>query len=119
MLSGLRAFRDSLWDILKLIKTCLTTRWFWIPVLFEAYLFLQLWLMFYVHPLTLIILPAILIVYLLWKEEKRLDARYGLKTKRLSTYLLGGHPESASSDNKVEKILDEYERMLKERKKKS
>jgi len=49
-------FKDSLVEAILLVKTCLTTFWFWVPVIFAAYMWAQLGIMFYIHPLALVIL---------------------------------------------------------------
>lgn len=113
ILSGLRKFKGSVWDFLVIAKTCFTSIWYWIPVLFQAYMLFQFWLIFFVHPLTLLILPAVLVAYLLWREQKRSEIRYGLK-KKLSSYSIGTKVESRS---KVELALDEYEKTIKRKRK--
>jgi len=104
-----RNFKDYFWEIFIIAKICFSSVWYWIPILFYAYMIFQLWLVFFVHPLTLLILPAILTTYLLWREEKRVEARYGLKMK-LSSYSIGTNVESRSRE---ELALYEYEKMIK------
>lgn len=104
-----RNLKDYVGEIFIIAKSCFASVWFWIPVLFQAYMIFQLWLVFFVHPLTLLILPAILTTYLLWRAEKRVEARYGLKMK-LSSYSIGTNVESRS---KGELALYEYEKMIK------
>jgi hypothetical protein len=67
--------------------------------------------MFSVHPLTLVILPAVLIVYLLWVEEKRLKARYGPDLKKPTSYMIGGTTQPAYR-SEAERAVDEYKQML-------
>ncbi len=69
-------FKRSVLEILWIIKTSLTTFWFWLPVLYAAYFYIQLWMIFIVHPLTIIILPTILSIYVVREEKKRKQARY-------------------------------------------
>ena len=64
-------FKDSIIETLLIVKTCLTTVWFWIPVLFGVYIWAQLGIMFFIHPLALCVLPAILVAYSFYRENKR------------------------------------------------
>lgn len=117
----IRDFKDSLLEVLWIAKYCLTTFWFWLPILFMGYIFLQLWMMFFIHPLTAFVLPAILCVYALLQEEKRFKARYGSgKAKLLSaSHGLGESAEEISGFRwEVERSVEEYERLLREDKKK-
>jgi len=116
-----RNFKDSLSEVLLIAKCCLTSFWYWLPILYMAYLFLQIWMMFYIHPLTALILPTFLCIYGIWQEEKRFKARYGIvKTKRLTaSHGLGQGPDLMKSfEWEVERFVDEYERLLKENPKK-
>lgn len=109
-------FKQSFLEVLWIARNTLGTFWFWLPIVYMAYVLFQLWLMFYVHPLTLAILPVIIIIYGMRNEDKRLKARYGLgKTKRLSASQgLGGSPEPVKEfEWKVEQAVDRYEKMLK------
>jgi hypothetical protein len=72
---------ESLMEILFITKVCLTTFWFWLPILYAIYLFFQIWMFFFLHPLTIFILPTILLVYSILQEEKRFKARYGVHAK--------------------------------------
>ena len=74
--------KEGLLEIIYLVKICLTSIWFWIPVLFAAYLFIQFWLIFYVSPFIILIAPAILSILLIYRREKRLKMLYGIKEER-------------------------------------
>jgi len=115
----LGGFRDSFLEVLWIAKNTLSTFWFWFPIIYMAYVLLQLWMMFYVHPLTLAIVPVILIIYGIRLEDKRVRARYGLaKAKRLSPAReLGAQPEPYGKfEWKVEQAVEQYEEMLKKEK---
>lgn len=119
-MGAIREFKDSFLEVLWIVKCCLTTFWFWLPILYMAYFFLQLWMVFFIHPLTVLILPAILCIYGIRQEEKRIKAKYGLtKTKRLPvSHALGPGPEPMRKiEWEVDRAVDEYERLLKENKK--
>lgn len=110
--------KDSLLEIILIVRCCLTTFWFWVPVLYAAYFFVQLWMFFYIHPLTIVIFPAILIVYSIFLEEKRFEAKYGLiRDKTVSSSApLGSKPTYKNFRWNVEQALREYNQLLKETK---
>jgi hypothetical protein len=113
--------KESLLEILYLAKCCLTTFWFWLPVLFAGYFFLQIWMMFFIHPLTVLILPAVLCAYGIRQERKRTEAQYGLvKTKALkASHGLGMGPEPLPLYKwEIEKVVQEYTHFLKKKRKK-
>jgi len=113
--------KESLLEILYLTKSCLTTFWFWLPVLFAGYFFLQIWMMFCIHPLTILILPAVLCAYGIRQEQKQIEAQHGLvKTKVLkASHALGMGPQPLSLHKwEIEKIVEEYTHFLKKKRKK-
>ena len=115
----LRSYKESFLEVVWIAKNTLSTFWFWFPVIYMAYVLVQLWLMFYVHPITLAILPVVLIIYGVHLEEKRVKLRYGLqKTKRLPAQGgLGSALEPVTQvDWEVEQSVEQYERMLKKQK---
>lgn len=110
--------KESLLEILYLTKSCLTTFWFWLPVLFAGCFFLQIWMMFCVHPLTVLILPAVLCAFGILQEQKSIEAQHGLvKTKVLkASHGLGMGPESLPLyQSEIEKIVEEYTHFLKKK----
>lgn len=112
--------KESLLEVLWMTKQCLTTIWFWIPVLHAAYILLQLWMIFYIHPLTLLILPVVLSIYGILLEEGRIEAQYGIpKTKLLqASHGLGEEPKPIPSHKlDIEKAVQQYSRTLKEEEK--
>ncbi len=119
-LQKLRNLKDSIKDAAGIIKICLTTFWFWVPVLFALYMILQLWIMFFIHPLALLIVPTILVIYLIIQEDKRFKAMYGLdKTKKKSSSdpLFTTPREYYGYQWDLEKALENYEKTLKETRK--
>lgn len=105
-------FKDSLLESILIIKTCLTTFWFWVPVLLTAYLWVQLGIMFYIHPLAVVIVPSILIVYALIQEDRRLKAQYGLDGKQSRD-----SGKKLLSEVDMRRLVSEYNVMLKNDKK--
>jgi len=94
-------FKELVIDILRIVKICITTFWFWFPVLFYSYVFLQLWMLFYISPLTLLILPITIFIYVTILEKKRVKKDV-IKTKQL----ISSHPLFAKPDP----IYSVYER---------
>jgi len=104
--------KESLSESFLIIKTCLTTFWFWVPVLLSFYIVLQLGIMFYIHPLALIIVPSILIIYAVISDDRRTKAIYGLDGKQSEDT-----GKKLLSDVDIERLVSEYNVMLKDRKK--
>lgn len=77
-MSKFKRIKEFLLDSVAILIACVTSFWFWLPVLFAAYMYLQLWLFFAVHPITIIMLPVLIAVYITWERERRLKAKYGL-----------------------------------------
>jgi hypothetical protein len=76
-----------------------------------------MWLLVAVHPLTILILPAIISTFLVITREKRMKAQYGIddgKPKRSLTPFSLTTRERASSSWDVEKALEEYKKMMKD-----
>lgn len=113
--------KESLLEILYLTKCCLKTFWFWVPILYAVYLFVQLWMIFFIHPLTILILPAVLIIYGTRQEQKSMEAQQGiLKTKLLKpSHGLGVGPQPIPDyRQEIEKAVEEYTRFLKKKRNK-
>ena len=106
------SFKESLLEVLWIVKTCLTTVWFWIPIIFALYTVIQLGLLF-VHPLTLLIVPTILAIYAIRREKQRIQAEYNLpKTKRLKASHPIGTGPLLICEVQLEQKLEEYLRAL-------
>jgi len=82
-------------------------------------LFIQILMFFYIHPLLIFIAPAILSLYAIRQDKKRLEARYDLKkNKKLSACdPIATIPYSVILERSIEKKVDEYEAWIKKRKK--
>ncbi len=93
--------KESIWDIWTIVKTCMTTVWFWVPVIFALYMWAQLAIMFYIHPLALIVVPSILVVYALVQEDKRIKLQYGL-----------GKEETKKTEADLKEVVNEYKLLL-------
>jgi len=73
---------------------------------------------FYIHPLTVFFLPAILSVYSIILEEKRFKTKYGLAPDKriLASHPLGSGPERIEGFRwDIDKALREYEESVKEK----
>lgn len=112
----LKNIKESIKEIFHIIKVCFTTIWFWVPALFALYMILQLWIMFFIHPLALLIVPTILIIYLIIQEDKRFKAMYGLETakkKKASDPMFSRPTEVSGYQWDVEKAVENYQKTLK------
>ncbi|MEM2614792.1 MAG: hypothetical protein QXO15_11325 [Nitrososphaerota archaeon] len=108
--------KEEIYEILYLVKVCLTSIWFWLPVLFAIYMYSQL-LIFFIHPLLLLVTPAIISIYALLQEKKRLKARYEMGERKIlsASDPLGTKPHAPTSKNVIEEIVEEYVRFLKKK----
>jgi len=114
MNNRLQSWKEDITETYLLVKACLTSFWFWLPTLYASYLFIQIWLMIAIHPLTILIVPGILAIYAITQEEKHMKAQYGIgkeKTKLvMQPYSL--MPEKGEGFKwDVEKSLEEYKEM--------
>jgi hypothetical protein len=96
-MGAIRDFIDFMKDAFAITGVVLTSKWLWLMVGFGVYFVLQIWLMLAISPLVLLILPAILIVYLIMSEDKRMATQYSLKKKVIDT-----------TQWNVSKSVDEY-----------
>ena len=84
-MGAIRDFIDFMKDAFAITGVVLTSKWLWLMVGCGVYFTLQAWLMLAISPLVLLILPAILIVYLIVNEDKRMATQYSLKKKIVDT----------------------------------
>jgi len=98
---------------LLIIKLCFKSFWFWLPVLFTVFLYIELYLLF-VNPLLFLVGPIIIVIYALLWEEKRLKAQYGLKEIRVvkSSDPLFSLPRKEKV-SEVDQLVEEYKKMIK------
>jgi len=99
----LSEFKESILELYQIAKASMSTVWFWIPVLFALYIPMQLYLMF-VNPLLLLIVPAILAAYLVYRDDERFKARYQLGKNRSKT---AGKPAFWDVEEYAQKNRDE------------
>ena len=116
-MKSLKATAESLVEAFSVAKTVVGTVWFWIPIGYALYFLLQLWLIFFVHPLTAFVAATLLGVYAVYLEGKRAALRYSLKgTMILSvTHSLAEGPRPLRSWE-VEQTVKEYEDLLSKKK---
>ena len=111
----IKGYKDSFLEVLWITKACFTTLWYWLPISFMAWMLFQLWMVFFVHPLTILILPIIVVLYGTLLEEKRTRLRYGLGKPRQfrSSHGVGEHPHSMpETEWEVEKTVNQYKQLL-------
>ena len=108
-------FKEFFVEVLLIAVACLTSFWFWLPAFFAAYMYFQLWMIFFVHPLTILIVPFVLAIFAMLVEEERVKAQYGLDKIRLlrSSDPLGVSPTWKKIRWDVEKAVREYQESLK------
>jgi hypothetical protein len=118
VMSRLRTTVATVAELFAVTRTVLGTIWFWIPLAYALYFLVQLWLIFFVSPLTAFAAAAVLGVYAVRLEGKRTVARYALKkTKTLSLspmHLFVEGPQPVQNQvPPVEELVEEYGKLLK------
>lgn len=110
-MKGLQGLREDFVEILLITKVCLTSFWFWLPAVFAAYMYFQLWMMFIVHPLTILIVPFVLAIFAMVFEEERAKAQYGLDKIKLlkASDPLGANPTWKEVRLDVEKAIRDFQ----------
>jgi len=108
--------KESILEDFWIMKTCLTTSWFWIPIVFAVYVPFQLWMFIFIHPLSVFVVPSMLCIFAVREEDRRVKAQYAdPRTKLLRpTHLLGTGPE-VIAEYEVEKRVKEYMQLIKKR----
>jgi hypothetical protein len=66
--------REALLEIIWIIKTCLTTFWFWVPFFIGLIPLFTLWIILTINPMAAFALPAIVAVGALRIDDKRTKA---------------------------------------------
>jgi hypothetical protein len=118
VMSRLRTTVATVAELFAVTRTVVGTIWFWIPLAYALYFMVQLWLIFFVHPLTAFAAAVVLGVYAVRLEGKRTVARYALKkTKTLSLspmHLFVEGPQPVQNPvTPVEELVEEYGKLLK------
>lgn len=106
-MGAIRDFIDFIKDAFWIGKLTISSPWLWLMIGFGVYIILMPMMMLAISPLSVLILPAILVVYLIISEDKRLATRYSLKKK-------DGTAQGAVKWN-VQKSVDEYMQILNKR----
>lgn len=106
-MGAIRDFIDFIKDAFWISKLTISSPWLWLMMGFGVYIILMPWMMLAISPLSVLILPAILVVYLIVSEDKRLASQYSLKKK-------DGTAQGAVKWN-VQKSVDEYMQLLNRR----
>jgi len=75
---------EDIEEIFGIAWTVLTSKWVWLTAAFGAYFVFQLYFMM-VQPLSILILPAGLIIYILWEDNRRTKSQYGIKKPIVET----------------------------------
>jgi len=110
LLKRLQELKEFVIDVLLITVACLTSFWFWLPALFAAYIYFQLWIVVFIHPLTILIMPVVIAIFAMIWQEKRVKAQYGLDRVKLlkASHPLGATPERAKVRWDIEKAVREY-----------
>lgn len=114
MNSTLANWKEDIIETVSLVKMCLTSFWFWLPVLYACYLFIQIWAMMAINPLTILVGPAIIAVYAISQEERSMKAQYGVGEEKPKSVLRPFNlmPEKSEGFKwDVDKYLEEYRKM--------
>jgi len=114
------SWKEEIYEFFHLAKTCLTSFWFWLPILFTIFMYTQILIFIFLHPLLLLVAPTIISIYALIQEKKRLKAQYRIEERKvlLASDPLGTKPHSSNFKLDIEEAVEEYARFLKEKNKK-
>jgi len=115
------SWKEEIYEFFYLVKTCLTSFWFWLPILFTIFMYTQILIFIFLHPLLLLVAPTIISIYALIQEKKRLKAQYRIEERKilLASDPLGTMPHAPNSKLDIEEAVEEYAHFLKEKNKKS
>lgn len=106
-MGAVRDFINFLKDALWISKLTVTSPWLWLMLGFGVYICIMPWMMLAIHPATVLIVPAILIIYLVVSEDKRVATQYSLKKKEGTA--------SGAVKWDVTKSVDEYMQVINKR----
>lgn len=114
-----QGLKEDIFDMLCLVKACLTSFWFWLPILFTIFLYSQFLIFFFIHPLLLLVVPVLISIYALHQENKRLKTRYKIEDGKvlLASDPLGTKPHFPNSKFNLEQKVEDYMNLLKMKKK--
>ena len=83
----MRDFIEFLKDAFAITGAVLTSKWIWLMIGCGVYFIFQAYLLFLppLGPLSILVLPAGLIVYLLWDDNRRTKSQYSMKKPMIET----------------------------------
>ncbi len=86
--------------------------------MFAIFAFGQILAFFLIHPLTVMVVPSILIVYAVLEERKRFKTRYGTSKDRLmnASSGVGSGPEARAAQWDAENAVIQYQKWMEENK---
>jgi hypothetical protein len=115
-LSEHESLKESIVEIFQIVRACLGSFWFWLPVGFAVLVYAQILMFFLINPLTILIVPAILSVYVIRQEKRRLHGRYGLTKDKeiLASDPVGLAAHARSTQWDATKAVEEYQAWLAE-----
>jgi hypothetical protein len=114
------SWKEEIYDFFYLVKTCLASFWFWLPILFTILIYTQILIFIFLHPLLLLVAPTMISIYALIQEKKRLKVQFRVEDRKilLASDPLGSRPHASNSKLDIEEAVEEYARFLKEKNKK-
>ncbi len=95
-MGAIRDFINFIEDAFAVTGAVLTSKWIWVMIGFATYFIFQMYLLL-VFPVSVLVLPTVLIIYLIWDEGRRTESQYSLKKKSIDT-----------TQWNVSKSVDEY-----------
>lgn len=108
--------RETFLELIWIIKTCLTTFWFWVPVLIGLIPMFELWIILTINPLAAFALPAVVVAGVLIIDDKRTRAHYGMGKDNHAVHPIGTGSEFLANWDAQEKVK-EYLKTLDKKKK--
>jgi len=114
------SWKEEIYDFFYLVKTCLASFWFWLPILFTILIYTQILIFIFLHPLLLLVAPTMISIYAIIQEKKRLKVQFRVEDRKilLASDPLGSRPHASNSKLDIEEAVEEYARFLKEKNKK-
>ncbi|NWG10808.1 hypothetical protein HXY33_03530 [Candidatus Bathyarchaeota archaeon] len=105
-----QSLKNEIYEMLYLVKTCITDFWFWLPILFMIFMYTQLIIFFYIHPLLLLVAPTLISLYALRQEKKRIKSKYNIEGGKVlsASDPAGTVPHSPDSKFNLEQAVEDY-----------
>lgn len=102
--------KENFLEIIWIIKTCITTFWFWVPIAVALIPPIEILIYVEINPLAIFVLPAIVVAIALILDDKRMKARYHFSKP------VGLGDEFIANWNEKQKV-QEYLEVLEDKKK--